>query len=59
MSCGQFEQTFTYVNDPILPRAFLVRHSSLNYREFKTDKLAGYVPATSIHPILNPFKLLA
>jgi hypothetical protein len=31
---------------PPLPRAFLVRHSSLNYREFKTDKLAGtYFPS--------------
>jgi hypothetical protein len=39
--------------------AILFRHSSLNYREFKTKNWREHVPATSIHSILNPFKLLA
>ena len=42
---------------PPLPRAFLVRHSSLKYREFKTENWRVH-PTTSIHPILNPFRLL-
>jgi hypothetical protein len=44
---------------PPLPRAILFRHSSLNYREFKTKNWWEQVPATSIRSILNPFKLLA
>ena len=50
--------TQNHQTHPPLPRAFLVRHSSLNYREFKTENWQVH-PTTSIHPILNPFKLLA
>jgi hypothetical protein len=43
----------------LLTWQFLFRHSSLNYREFKTKNWREQVPATSNHSILNPFKLLA